>query len=145
LHLKNGKSIFLSEEMMTDEIHILPTAKTPEVLLNPKGIIKIKGRGLMVNETEVPKQVMNWIDVYLRNPAEITNIIIAFEYLNSFSTIIVVSILKKFLQVALQKKKLVIQWYYEHDDYDILERGEYISLTFDIPITFVMTNNIADC
>jgi hypothetical protein len=131
--------------MMTDEIHILPTDKTPEVLLKPEGIIKIKGRGLMVNETEVPKQVMNWIDVYLRNPAEITNIIIAFEYLNSFSTLLVVSILKKLLQVTLQKQKLVIQWYYEHDDYDILERGEYISLTFDIPITFVMTDNIADC
>jgi hypothetical protein len=131
--------------MMIDEIHILPTDKTPEVLLKPEGIIKIKGRGLMVNETEVPKQVMNWIDVYLRNPAEITNIIIAFEYLNSFSTLLVVSILKKLLQVTLQKQKLVIQWYYEHDDYDILERGEYISLTFDIPITFVMTNNIADC
>jgi hypothetical protein len=131
--------------MMIDEIHILPTDKTPEVLLKPEGIIKIKGRGLMVNETEVPKQVMNWIDVYLRNPAEITNIIIAFEYLNSFSTLLVVSILKKLLQVTLQKQKLVIQWYYEHDDYDILERGEYISLTFDIPITFVMTDNIADC
>jgi len=131
--------------MMTDEIHILPTDKTPEILLNPNGIIKIKGRGLMVNETEVPKQIMNWIDAYLSNPAEITNIIIAFEYLNSFSTIIVVSILKKLSQVTQQTKKFVIQWYYEHDDYDILERGEYISLTFDIPIKFVMTNNIADC
>jgi hypothetical protein len=94
--------------MMIDEIHILPTDKTPEVLLKPEGIIKIKGRGLMVNETEVPKQVMNWIDVYLRNPAEITNIIIAFEYLNSFSTLLVVSILKKLLQVTLQKQKLVM-------------------------------------
>ncbi len=87
---------------------------------------------------------MNWVDEYLSNPAEITYVIIAFEYLNSFSTTILVSILRKLSQVILQSKKLVIQWYYDEDDEDILERGEYISSTFDIPIKFILTNNIAD-
>ena len=131
--------------MILDEVHILPTDKTPEVLLNPKGIIKIKGRGLMVNKTEVSRQITNWINAYLNNPAEITYVIIAFEYLNSFSTMILVSILLKLLQVTMQTKKLVIEWFYENDDYDILERGEHISSTFDIPITFTITNSIADC
>jgi hypothetical protein len=88
---------------------------------------------------------MNWIDEYLSNPAEITYVNIAFEYLNSFSTTILVSILRKLSQVILQSKKLVIQWYYEEDDEDILERGEYISSTFDIPIKFIIINNIASC
>jgi hypothetical protein len=35
--------------MILDEVHILPTDNTPEVLLNPEGIIKIKGRALTVN------------------------------------------------------------------------------------------------
>ena len=43
----------------------------------------------------------------------------------------------------MQNRKLVIQWYYEHDDYDILERGEYISSTFNIPIEFIITDSIA--
>jgi len=37
----------------------------------------------------------------------------------------------------------VVQWYYEEDDEDILERGEYISSTLNIPITFIKTNHIA--
>jgi hypothetical protein len=49
----------------------------------------------------------------------------------------------KLSKVILQPKKLLIQWYYEEGDEDILERGEYISSTYDIPIEFVITNNIA--
>jgi hypothetical protein len=142
---KAGKSIFLFEEMAIDEIHILPTDKSPEFILSPEGIIKIKGRGLFGSKTNVTEQIMNWIDEYLNNPAEITYVNIAFEYLNSFSTTILVSILKSLLQVNLQTKKLVIQWYYEEGDEDILERGGYISSTFDIPITFIMTNHFTDC
>ena len=126
--------------MVTDELHILPTDNTPEFIFSPEGIIKIKGRGLYGSQTEVPEQITNWIDAYLRNPAETTDVIIAFEYLNSFSTTILASILKKLTQITSQTKKLVIRWHYEEGDEDILERGEYISSTFDIPITFVMTN-----
>jgi len=55
-----------------------------------------------------------------------TIVIIAFEYLNRFSTTILVSILRKLSQVILQSEKPVIQWYYEEDDEDIVERGEYV-------------------
>jgi hypothetical protein len=127
--------------MKQGEIHILPTNNTPEFIFNPDGIIKIKGRGLFGNKTEVSDQILVWIDSYIENPAETTYVIIAFEYLNSFSTALLVSILKKFSQVLLKSKKLVIRWFYEEDDEDILERGEYISSSFDIPIEFIMTNN----
>ena len=56
--------------MITNEVHILPTKKTPEVLLNPKGTIKIKGRAMDESRTGVPEQIMNWIDAYVRDPAE---------------------------------------------------------------------------
>jgi hypothetical protein len=129
--------------MVAGNLHILPTGNMPEFLLVPEGIIKIKGRGLVVYNTEVNDQVMSWIDDYKRNPAEITYVIIALEYLNSFTTNILVSILKSLSQVVLQSGKLIIHWYYEEDDEDMLERGEYISSTFNIPIKFIISNNIA--
>jgi hypothetical protein len=128
--------------MGSGNLHILPTGNTPEFLYNPEGIIKIKGRGLYGNNTEVNEHIMNWIEEYVNNPSEITYVIIAFEYLNSSSTSILVSILKKLSQVILQSKKIVIQWFYEEDDEDILERGEYISESFNIPIKFIISNNI---
>jgi hypothetical protein len=127
-----------------DEIHILPTDKTPEVILNPEGIIMIKGRGLTVNKTEVSRQILNWIDGYFKDLAEITYVIIEFEYLNSFSTTTLVSILRKLSEITRQSKKLIIRWYYDQDDEDILERGEYIASTINFPIEFIMKNKIND-
>jgi len=124
--------------MVLEEVHILPTDRTPEVFLDPQGVIKFQGRGLAVNKTDVPRQILNWINLYLNRPQEITYVILAFEYLNSFSTTMLVTILKKIIQVTLRSKKYIIRWYYEHDDNDILERGEYISSVLNIPIEFVM-------
>jgi hypothetical protein len=128
--------------MVVDIIHILPTEKTPEFLLKPEGYIKIKGRGLILNETKIPEQIMNWTDSYLKHPAEITLVIIAFEYLNSYSTIILISLLRKLSKVTELNKKLVIQWYYEPDDFDLLERGEYVLSAIKNPIEFIATNSI---
>ena len=130
--------------MGTDIVHILPTEKTPEFLLNSDGFIKIKGRGLMLNETKVPEKIMTWTDLYLKHPAKITHVIIAFEYLNSFSTIILVTLLKKLSQVTQQGKKLVIHWYYEPDDFDLLERGEYVLTAIKHPIEFICTDDITN-
>ena len=131
--------------MITNEVHILPTKKTPEVLLNPKGTIKIKGRAIDESRTGIPEQIMNWIDAYVSDPAESTEVIIALEFLNSVNSIILTSTLKKISEVIQHGKELVIHWYYEEDDEDLFERGEYISSTLNIPIEFIPVNNVNDC
>jgi hypothetical protein len=131
--------------MINDIVHILPTKKTPDILLDPEGTIKIKGRAIDENKTKIPEQITNWIENYLLNPAESTKVIIALEYLNSFNTIILTSALKRLSLVKQQSKKLVIQWYIEDDDDELLERSEYISSSLNIPIEFIMTNDIKSC
>lgn len=128
--------------MKLQEVHILPTIKTPEILLNPEGIIKIRGRAIDESRTKFSEQVMAWIDEYLQNPAPTTEVLIALEYLNSFNSIILASILKKLALVNQQSKKLVVKWYIEEDDEDLRERGDFISSSFNIPIEFIMTDQI---
>ncbi len=128
-------------EMDKEEIHILQTQNTPEFIFNPKGIIKIKGRSLIVDNTEIPKQIMNGFEAYISNPPETTLVIIAMEYLNSFSTTMIVSILNKLSQAILKPKKLSVRWYYEENDEDMFELGKYISEISDIPFEFVMAND----
>jgi hypothetical protein len=128
--------------MKIEEVHILPTDKSPDVLLNPNGIIKITGRAIDENLRTVPEQITKWIDVYLLNPVNSTEVIIALEYLNSFNTIILTSILRRLLKVRQQSKEIAIKWYIEKDDDDLLDRCESISTTFSIPIEFIMIDNI---
>ncbi|MDQ1297415.1 MAG: hypothetical protein QG611_1397 [Bacteroidota bacterium] len=128
--------------MKKEKVHILPTNNTPEILLNPRGIIEIKGRAIEEYETDLPKQIMMWIDAYLLSPAESTEVTIALEYMNSYNSIIISSFLRKLSQVSQQSKKLVIKWYIEEDDDDLLERAKYISSTFNIPIEFILTDDV---
>lgn len=123
--------------MALKELHILPTDKSPEVFMNPNGVLKIHGRGLAINRTDITDRIMQWIDNYLEDPAEVTYVNIAFEYLNSFTTSIVVAVLKKLSNVLLKSRKLKIIWIYEEDDEDILERGEYIAAALHMPIEFI--------
>jgi len=125
-----------------NEIHISRTNLTPEYIFNQEGIIKIKGRGLYCDKPELSGQLICWIEEYLNNPAKITYVTIAFEFLNSVTTAVLVSILRRLSKIIIQPEKLVVQWYYEADDDNILDRGKYVSSSCDIPIEFILTNNI---
>jgi len=113
-----------------------PTDKTPEVILDPKGFISIKGRAMNITQTDCQDRVSAWLVTYLDNPAEITKVVISLEYLNSFGTTILVSILQVLSTLLIKNKVLNIHWYYESEDLDILERGEYIAEVLKIPIIF---------
>lgn len=130
--------------MKLGKVHIIPTDVTPEVILDPEGIITIKGRSQVLNTANVPTQITKWIDNYLLNPAELTEVNIAFEYLNSYGIKILTFTLQEISKVILQNKKLVIHWYYDEEDEDILERGEYVSSALNLPIEFIMTKSLKD-
>ncbi len=126
--------------MSIDAVHLIPTNNTPEVHLNPNGTIKIKGRAIDENRARYSNQIMLWIDSYLLKPAKTTEVTIALEYLNSYNSIIIAGILKKLAEVRLQSKGLAVKWVIESDDEDMLERGQYISSSLNIPIEFVITD-----
>lgn len=128
--------------MSRDAVHILPTNKTPEVQLNPKGFVKITGRAIDESRNKFSDDIISWLNTYTVNPANLTEVVIALEYLNSYNSIIMATILRQAAQVTQLGKKLSVKWYIDEDDDDLLERGKYISSTFNIPIDFIMTEDI---
>lgn len=126
--------------MEVKEVHILPTNKTPEILLNPKGFINIKGRAIDESRTVFSDHIMDWLDSYLLNPAKLTELTIDLEYLNSYNSIVLSSVIREASQVSQQSKSLIIKWLIDEDDDDLLERGKYTSSTFNIPIEFIISN-----
>jgi len=128
--------------MALKKVLIPPTKTTPEITLDPKGTIKIKGRAIDESRDKAPEELTKWIDEYVLNPVEETRVIIALEFLNSFNTMLLTGVLRKVSQVIRKGKQLVIDWYYEEDDVDIYERGEYISNTINVPILFFIAGDI---
>jgi hypothetical protein len=129
--------------LLTGKI-IAPTKSTPEIVLDPDGVITIKGRSMNKNAAEFYKQIESWIDVYIGNPANLTRVDIYLEYFNGTNSMIFNSLLKKISDVKLKDKEFVINWYYEEDDEDILSQGENISSVLDIPINLIMISESID-
>jgi hypothetical protein len=118
--------------------NIAPTENTPKVVLDPVGVIMIKGRSMIKNAGEFYKQVEEWIDIYVRNPEDLTRVDICLEYFDGVNALIFTSLLKKITEVKLKDKMVVLNWYYEEDDEDILAQGENISLVLNIPFNYIM-------
>lgn len=120
-----------------EELRISPTKNTPEIILNPQGIIRIKGRSIHENVKAFFEPVEDWISEYITVPAEITSVDMNLEYFNSASAKVFIHILQKVTYVTLKHKKFVFNWYYEDGDEDILERGEYFSSVLDVRFNFI--------
>ena len=118
-------------------LRIQKTKSSPEIILDPAGIIKIKGRSIQENAAEFFEPVQDWVADYVNEPAEITSVDINLEYFNSASARIFIALFQKITFVSLKNKKYVFNWYFEEGDEDILERGEYFASVLDIPINFI--------
>jgi hypothetical protein len=130
---------------LIEKKHFLPTGSKPEVYLDPEGVITIKGRANMLATSADFELIMDWLDKYLADPAETTYVRICIEYLNSYCTAKLLTILKKLSGVILNNKKLDIKWYYEKDDEDLLERGEHVADVLELDMNYVVTADIKRC
>lgn len=120
---------------------ISSTKYTPEIRLNPDGIIQITGRSMNGKVTEFTEQIETWIDEYILNPPELTRVDFNLEYFDEINLKIYYSLLKKIESIKSKNKKYIINWYYEEGDEDILEKGEKISIVLDIPFNFIMISD----
>jgi hypothetical protein len=123
------------------KLRILPTNSTPEIILEPEGMIKIRGRSMYATMKEFTDQTDNWIIEYLSDPADITYVDFHFEYVSTNNLIFYRTLLEKIAQVILRKKKYVINWIYDEGDIDIIEKGENISSSTGINFNFIMISD----
>ncbi len=125
---------------MSDNQKILSSTRdTPEVILDPKGIIKITGRLIPENPIHFFDPIDEWINEYFYNPADITCLEICLEYINSVGTKYLLDTIHKIAHIHLKNKKknLVINWYYKVDDEDMLEKGTFFSSVLKVPFNFI--------
>jgi hypothetical protein len=82
---------------------------------------------------------VEWIDEYFVNPAEITCLEISLEYINSAGTKYLLYFIRKITHDHLRKNtgKFIINWYYNDEDEDILEKGRIFSSDLDVPFNFI--------
>ena len=118
-------------------LKIIATKHTPEIELNPGGIFKISGRSMIEDIQVFSKQIMDWINNYIIDPADLTRVDFQLEYLATNNLKFYIDLLARILSVRLKDKRCVINWYLDEGDEDILEKGENISSNLTFPFNYI--------
>jgi hypothetical protein len=130
---QHDNSIYLLEEVRLKQPTYSnpPTKKTPLVEMDfDNGYFIFKGRSIPKYASSFYYPVMEKIERYLTQPKETTYAIFFFEYLDSSSSRLILSILQRLKKVMEKGYNLQIEWHYLEDDEDIMETGEtYEELT----------------
>ena len=118
-----------------DDIRIEGSPKTPTVnFLAEEGVLDIKGRSIPENSIEFYKPLIDWIESYSKYPQNKTTVNIQLEYFNTSSSKCILDLFKKLEAV---NHEIVINWYYEEDDEDMLEAGEDYDAIINIPFKMI--------
>lgn len=122
------------------KIAIEGTSKTPTIIFNEEeGLLELKGRSIPENSIEFYKPLSEALDEYSKAPKDTTKVNIQLEYFNTSSSKCILDIFKKLEAIKLSGKDVVINWYYEEDDEDMLEAGEDYEAIIKVPFKMIET------
>lgn len=119
-------------------ISIEGTPKTPTITFDTgKGFLEIKGRSIPENSIEFYKPVVDWLEKYMLKPQAATDVKIQLEYFNTSSSKCILDVFKKLEAISKAGSEVVINWYYEEDDEDMLEAGEDYQAIINVPFKMI--------
>lgn len=114
------------------------TQKTPLVEFDPqKGELEIKGRSIPENSIEFYKPLVDWLEEYSETAADKTVVNVHLEYFNTSSSKCILDVFKKLESIHKSSNEVMINWYYEEDDEDMLEAGEDYESIIRVPFKMI--------
>jgi hypothetical protein len=108
-----------------DNLFIEGTKQTPEIKFDAStGVLEISGRSIPENTFEFFNPVLTWLEEYAKSPAQKTIVKVNLEYFNTSSSKYILEIFKRVKVVFADGHDVMVEWYYEEDDEEMMETGE---------------------
>jgi hypothetical protein len=124
-----------------EKISIEGTPKTPTVTVDlEKGFMEIKGRSIPENSTEFYLPIMNSLKDFLATKKGNITVNFKLEYFNTSSSKCILDILKSLSTIQKSGSTIVINWYYEEDDEDMLESGDNYQEIVNLPFNMILVH-----
>jgi hypothetical protein len=121
-----------------EKLVIKGTGLSPEVTFdNYTGILEIKGRSLQSDVKDFFDDILEWLREYSKKPQPETIVNLRIEYLKTSAFKIMLDAFMILKQIQNSGHKVVINWYYEEDDDDIMETGVDYSTVIDMPFNMI--------
>lgn len=123
---------------------IKQTSSSPKVNFDPdNNIFEISGESRPHDVPKFYEVVLKWLDEFSirldKSDPDTEPMVFDFnfEYFNSLSAKYILDFFKQLAKIRSKGKNIVIRWYYEEDDMDMLEAGKEMSRIARIPFEFI--------
>ncbi len=121
-----------------EQIFIEPSRVTPLIKFDPEeGLLEMKGRSSPENAIQFYQKVIQMLDEYAISDNDSFRANFSFEYFNTSSSKCLFDVFKRLVRIKESGKALVVNWYYEEDDEDMMEAGEDYSDLLDLQFNFI--------
>jgi hypothetical protein len=98
------------------------TDKTPLVDLNNlSGELILSGKSIPINAPRIFEPILDWINEYIKNPRQTTNLRLNLEYFNTASSIWLAKIVKALTGIEKPDSVMILHIYFPVEDFDDID------------------------
>lgn len=119
-----------------NDLIIPSTVKTPEVDFS-YGILSLRGCSIVTDPKPFFDPLHSWVKKYTRDPAAVTSINVQLDYIDTPSTRALFEILSLLKKLEAKGLTVLVNWYYEYGDLEMLELGEVIQGRLEMEFTYI--------
>ncbi|OFY64341.1 MAG: hypothetical protein A2V46_07385 [Bacteroidetes bacterium RBG_19FT_COMBO_42_7] len=96
--------------------------KTPLVDLNYlSGELILSGKSIPINAPRIFEPILDWVNEYVKNPRQTTNLRLNLEYFNTASSIWLAKIVKSLTSINKPEYVLILHIYFSIEDFDDID------------------------
>lgn len=125
--------------MISPEVKI-DGSKTMPAITFKNGKLNIIGRSIPNNSKEWFDPLFQALDVYSKEPKEMTEINIDLDYLNSDSNRSLMSLFIIAEKMYNCGKHVIVRWHYKNNDTVMYDQGDIFKSLLDLPFSFEPAN-----
>tara|TARA_B100000809_G_scaffold13391_2_gene12233 strand:+ start:3123 stop:3503 length:381 start_codon:yes stop_codon:yes gene_type:complete len=125
-----------------NDINIKGTVKTPAIsFCETEKRLVIEGRSTLENPARFYKPLISKLKDFNNGSIERLEIDFKLEYFNTTSSLVILDVLKHLQSLNAPDNEVVINWYYDEEDEDLLEIGQDYSTMLNFPFNLVVNPN----
>ncbi len=126
------------------DLIIKETLETPSVYFNfSKGHFLIEGRSIPENSSDFYQPIISWLEEYKSNSKGLTTVDFKLEYFNTSTSKYILDILRSLMDISKDKASMIINWYYDEFDEEILEIGHDFSSIIHFPFNIIVIPSVS--
>jgi len=121
-----------------DRFFLESSAITPFVEFDKgKGVFVLQGRSLPEDVKSYYLPMVQWWDIYIKNPNPFTNLVLDFDYFNTASSKMLLILLNKVKELHKNGSDVLITWKYPQLDAELEEAGEEFAELLNVPFEMI--------